>query len=456
MLLGGLYSLALLLCASEEMAVQQYSAQHDNAALYVLPSGQGRVPNIVILDDQKLSLYPANSSRSLFSHTIADDTLMFDLVDTNADGRPELFTLSPGVLRHFVEGNAQEELFFIEPVLPWKVDQPFLHPLIISYLDAFHAAIPHLDHMRLMNFSGEEVTTFPKVTTGMDPVFSVPIQPNQVGGTSALEFRVDALLSTPIEVPKDLRITSMRDSYETVTPRKLRDSEKLEVDLWPQFPLKVSPESMRMVSYASHGPEHVNTLIRIKQPVPRSVPNVTEAFRYSPARMYPGTIAIAESGLPDFNGDGYFDLVLWSVPLPGYSASKLLNSLQTQRWPLIVSIHLFDPVKGLYGARPEARIKTDIALQYLFTRQSFSPLHNLSFADMNHDGFSDVIFSPTPNSVEVWLYKDGLSKEPEYRNQFKHAVSMIAVPEQDKEYESHSLLMRDGSSIYRLSLSDLD
>lgn len=454
MLLNCVYSLALFLSAPEALSVQQYSAEHDNAALYVLPSRQGSVPSIVILDDRELSLYPANSRHALFSHVIDDNTLMFDLVDTDADGRLELFTLSPDMLKHYGGNDAEETLFPIEPMLPWKVDKPFLHSLVIEYLDAYHVAIPHLDHIRLMNFSGEEVTTFPKVATGADPVFSIPIQPNRVGGAGALEFRVDAFLSTPIEVPQSLRSTSKRDSYETVTPRKLRDSEKLEVELWPQFPLTVQPDSMRMVSYASHGPEHVNTLIRIKQPVPRSVPNVTEAFRYSPARMYPGTIAIAESGLPDFNKDGYFDMVLWSVPLPGYSTAKLMNSLQTQRWPLVLTVHLFDPEKGLYVARPKARIRTEIALQYLFTRQSSSPLHNLSFADMNHDGTSDVVFSPTPNSVEVWLYNNGFEAEPQYRNMFKDTVSMIAVPEHDKDYESHSLLMRDESSIYRLNISD--
>ncbi len=454
MMVSLLYSTIVLLAAPEPLSVQQYSAQSQNAALYVLPAAHAVAPHIVILDDTTLTVYPANTSRPLFTHTIPADTLMFDLVDTNDDFEPELFTLSPDALHHH-SGGAQEsitQLFPIEPPLPWKVEQPFLHSLIVSYLDAYHAAIPYLDTITLKDFKGEVVTTFPKVLSTTETLFSLPIHPNQVGHSGAFEFRVDTMLTTPIEVPQALRSTMVHDSYEPLSPRKLRESETLELELWPQFPLRVASEGIPAVLYASHAPEHVNTVIRLKQQVLRSTPNTAEPYRFSSKRIYPGTMAIAESGLPDFNQDGYHDLVLWNIPLPGHSTSALLNSLQRQNWPLNITIHLFDPEKGLYEARPKARIKTHIALQYLFTRQSHSPLHNLSFADMNQDGASDLVFSPTPEELEVWCYQDGFNATPEYRSHFENPVSLIAVPKQEMLNQAHSILLRDKTSIYRLSV----
>lgn len=454
MMLECLLSLAGLVAAPDELSVQRYSAEHEDAHLYVLPVEQSTVPKIVILDDLTLTLYPANSSRASLSHTIPADTLLFDLVDTNGDGELELFTLSPSAFYHHsgVQGTALVELFSVEPSLYWTVDRPFLHPLVVPYLDAYHAAIPHLNEIRMMSLTGEEVIRFPKVMSNADALFSLPVQSNQLGMEGSFEFRVDALLTTPIVVPQALRSTVIRELYEPLSPRKLRVAAKMEVEAWPQFPLTTRADDMSMVLYASQGPEHVNTIIRLKKAVPRSVPNSTEPFSFSPKRMYPGTIAIADSGLPDFNGDGYYDLVLWSVPMPGHSTAKLLNSIQSQLWDLEISIHLYNPEKGLYEARPMSRIRTEIALQYLFTRQSQHPLHNLSFADMNHDGKSDLIYSPTPDSVEVWLYKSGFRGEPHYRNTFSHNVSLVSVPSQDVSTESHSILMRDELSIYRLSI----
>lgn len=454
MLLGILYSLTLLAASPEALSVQRYSADSVNATLYVLPVAQSVVPHIVILDDDSLALYPANSSKFLFKHTIPDDTLMFDLVDTNNDQMPELFILTPNTFHHhFKEGDGvMTESFSIEPALPWKVDQPFLHPLIVPYMDTHHAAIPQLNAIVLKTLSGEEVATFPKVLSNTDALFSFPIYPNQIASPGAFEFRVDALLTTPIEVPQALESKTLRESNEALSPRKLRDSEKLDFEFWPQFPLSSAPDSIRTVLFASHAPEHVNTIIRMKQPVQRSVPNATEPFTISPGRMYPGTIALPESGLPDFNQDGYHDLVLWSIPLPGGSTAALINSLRSQQWALYVSVHLFNPEKGLYEAKPKTRLKTNIALQYLFTRQHQAPLHNLSFADLNNDGASDLVFSPTPNEIEVWLYEDGFSASPQYKNTFDRPVSLIAVPKQDSLNQSHSILLRDSFSIYRLSI----
>ena len=245
MIVNLLLSLTLLAAEPQALSVQRYSAESENATLYVLPAEQSAVPHIVILDDTTLSLYPPNSSRPLFKHTIPADTLLFDLVDTNDDRLPELFILtSTAFHHHFREGEGvMTESFDIEPALPWKVDQPFLHPLIVPYKDAFHAAIPHLNHIALKDLEGKDVTVFPKVLSNTDALLSLPIHPNQIGHSGAFEFRVDALLSTPIDVPQALQSSTLRKTYEPLSSRKLRESEKLDPELWPQFPLRTSAEN---------------------------------------------------------------------------------------------------------------------------------------------------------------------------------------------------------------------
>jgi hypothetical protein len=439
-----------------EFNVQQYSAESENATLYILPSIVSSAPDIVILDDTALTLHRSNSASKTLSHTIPNNTLFFDLIDTDKNGVPELFVLTPDEIRHYPASNNQTtvQLFPITPSLPWSVKQPFLHPLIFPYNDTHLVAIPDRENFILKNLDGKKISSLPKLISDTHSLFSIPIEPNQLAPQGAFEFRIDSLLSTLVSVPQELRSKTPKRSFTTVTPRQLRDSEQLEFNQWPSFPLEPDSDTPTKVVYASYPPEHINTVIRIKRKLPRNTPTTAEPYRYSSKRIYPGMIGISEAGLPDFNNDGFNDLLLWKIPMPGQSVSSLINSVQAQTWPLEISIHLYNQSKGIYEARPTARIKLTVALQYILTRQNQSPLHNLSFEDLNGDGNSDIVFSPRPNQISAWLFDDSLNNTPDYTSEFSDEVTLITIHRTNTRNHINSVLLRGKRSIYRVSLSE--
>jgi hypothetical protein len=440
----------------DPLNVQQYSAQSENAALYVLPGASLSTPDIVILDETTLTVYRGSLQSPTISHTIPPNTLLFDLFDTNDDDVPELFILTPDEIRHYPFANNQTtvQLFPILPPLPWIVEQPFLHPLVFHFNGAHLVAVPYQDNITLKNFDGKTVSTLPKIRSDLHSLFSIPIVPNQLASKGAFEFRVDTLLTTPVTVPQELRLAQASTPFASVTPRQLRDSEQLELDLWPSFPLTPSPDDSLKVIYASHAPEYIHTVIRIKKKLPRNIPSTTEPYRFSPKRIYPGTIGISESGFPDFNNDGFHDLLLWKIPIPGHSLGSLINSIRAQTWPIEISTHLYNPEKGLYEARPDSRIKTTIALQYILTRQNRSPLNNLTFPDLNNDGNSDIVFSSRPDQLDVWMYRRKLPDSPDYTAQFDGPVSLITINRPETPGQSRSILLRGKRSIYRVNLAE--
>lgn len=453
---GFLLVMLALQGAPDEYHAQRYTAHSENAALYVLPNPGSGVPDVVVLDDSTLTVYRGNAQTPVLSHSIPADTLFFDLYDTNGDTTPELFVLTPNEVRHYpAHDNASTiQLFPIEPPLPWKVDQPFLHTLLFHFNDIHLVAVPYQDTIELKSMDGKTISAFPKLLSDVHSLYSIPIEPNQLGPDGAFEFRVDTLLTTPINVPMELRPTLPSKPFATATPQQLRDSELLELELWPSFPLTRTGEAPNKVIYASESPEHIHTVIRIKKKLPRNIPNTTEAYRFSPKRTYPGMIGISASGLPDFNGDGYHDLLLWKIPIPGNSISTIMKSVQAQTWPIEITTHLYNPQKGLYDARPSSRIKTTVALQYILTRQSHSPLHNLSFVDLNADGKSDITFSPTAQSIATWIYSDQMDSIPVYQGRFEDPVSLITLNRAEVSDTGQSILLRGNRSIYRINLSE--
>lgn len=455
---SALITLSIFGASPPPFDVQQYSAESGNAALYVLPGSSAESPNIAILDDSTVTIYREGQLRAKSTTTIPANTLLFDLYDTDKDSIPELFVLTPNEVRHFPEPGNQTtvRLFALNEPLPWIVDQPFLHPLIFHYNNVRLVAIPYQDNITLRNFDGKTISVLPKLLSDIHSLFTIPIEPNQIAPEGSFEIRVDTLLTTAISVPQELRPTSSTKPFAPISPRQLRDTEQLELDQWPSFPLTKSSDKITKVIYASYAPEHIHTIIRIRKELPRNIPGAIEPFRYSTKRIYPGTIGISKAGLPDFNNDGFHDIVLWKVPMPGNSLSSLMGSLQSQTWPIEITTHLYDPEKGLYESRPRNRIKTTVALQYILTRQSESPLRNLSFADLNNDGKADITFSPRPDSIAAWLYDEDLNTQPDFASEFNDELSLITLNRAEAPNQQQSIMLRGDRSIYRIHIPSED
>lgn len=443
---------AALIAAPYE--IYPYSAASDDAALYLLPGGEADAANIVVLDANQLAVYPANSPNAILKHQIASDTLLFDLFDTNEDGEPELYTLHPDRIVQYPDSAKPDKttLFPIDPALPWTVEQPFLHPMVITYNRTPLIAMPYQNQIVLRDFEGRTISSLPKTLSDTYSLFTIPVLPNQIGAPGTYEFRVDSFLTTDIQVPQEFRATQVATEVASISPRALRESEKRDLDLWPSFPLTPGPDNTERVIYASYPPEHVHTIIRIKRRRPPSAFTQSDPEFYTPERIYPGTIAISRSGLPDFNGDGFHDLVLWKMAIPGRSVSTLISNIQAQTWPVELTVHLYNPAKRLYAARPSARIQTTVNIQFILMRQSEAPLRNLSFTDLNGDGYSDISFSPEANTVATWIYGNGFREEPDYEGTFAYPVELLSINRQGARTPAHTLLLRDVTAIYRVNV----
>jgi hypothetical protein len=191
-----------------------------------------------------------------------------------------------------------------------------------------------------------------------------------------------------------------------------------------------------------------DTLIRVQHGADESPPR---QVKVGPERRYPGRLILPDADLPDFNGDGYVDLLLWSTPEPGTSLDALTKVVAVATWPLRITAHLFSPDKGRYEPKVAGHTFCRLPVPWFLTFESGTPLRNCVLADFDGDGRTDCAWSTTPDSFSIWLYKDGLRAKPDFHSAFPEAISRVEF-QADLDGQGRTAVgLRGSSNLYLIS-----
>ncbi len=396
-----------------------------SAQTFAIDVDNDRIAEMAVLAGHTLNIYSIDTGTRRFSVALPQDTSVFDMFDADEDGAAEIVALEAGrVLLMELEGGAPpRELFRADDLLDHGSGSPAPHILATQRGGARLLAVPRKSALELRTLEGELVESHPLDTAKQSPApFERPFlartaYPNQVAPPGAIEMHIDQVVIH--DVPAATGVFSLGDPglRHPGSPVHMRASEEDGYQRWPWFSLMAQEDALDRVLYALCEPDYEDTLIRIQRPV-TDQPGATGESRVSPARRYRGCLVPPWQTLPDFNGDGYTDLLLWIAPQPGRSIEAVTRAVASRTWPLQLLAHCFDPAKNRYEPRSTGILKTRVPVWWFVRPERGMPLHLHIMGDFNGDGHTDIAFATDINEFTAWLYTDGFPAQPSFHFTF--------------------------------------
>lgn len=321
----------------------------------------------------------------------------------------------------------------VKPDLLFELDAPYptasisgLHILLVTYDNQKLLAIPEAESLKLYDLSGTLVRT----VAAPAHVAPMPtISKHYEVGKEKNKWTVVVEPSAPMGWPLPDPLQAIGLGAMHLVPMS---SRRIYVKGETALVIRTEVDQLTFaVPVAAENPD-TKTVLRYRRARKIGASGFDNVQEQTAAVSFPGYLLSTEHQLPDFNGDGYGDLALWSFPEPVGSPDALLRALSSQSWPAKCSIHLFNPGVNRHEAKTSTRLDVRFGSMNLF------PERAIVARDVNNDGCSDLAMSLARDSFSLWLWKKGkgFDSKPEF---------VACLPEPLKHIE-RSLPLRDGGT----------
>ena len=453
----------VLACACQLAAtfdVRQIPAEDGRAYGFLAQADSDPAPELFVLSKYALTIVFDPQTDEVATCSLAPGTAAVDVADTDGDGIAELYSVVGDEVR-VRELRAGAQLG--EPVVLFVRASSYAHALgyarpqvlVTTWEDQPVLAFPDATGMSLLTLDGTEVTRFDSEagtsTAAMGARFATT---PMAGPEDALEFNLSATFHTPAPSMRPILSIDIPPRARRATPMQAREAARMAPEDWPWFLLAPVKGPDHRVAYALGEGLRADTRIRFRRNETRDLPTVEHRFFYSPQRRYPGTLVIPPGEAPDFNGDGYADLLMWSSPLPGSSSSALLRALQSRTWPVRVMTHAYSRVREIYEGKPSARIDLRVPIEWCLLPESGMPLRHLSLNDFNGDGLTDISLATDGSRYGLWLSRlnGGFSSEPDYAAELPEEIQDVVLVAGAAADRDAMILLRAGTDLHLLTL----
>ncbi len=402
--------------------VQTVHLDSDRPHVFLAPARHPDKADIFVLDGLTLEVYPGDKAGDPERLKLDRRTVAVDVADVDGDRCPEVIGLEPErVVRYDLDseclpgGSTGSEMFAAESQLGQPTGRPATRVVIVNRQGRRLFALPGRRGFRFYTARGVLVgeQLFPRDAGTL----SVHICDGlQAGPAGALEARVDYSLNAGARALQSGPDVDTPTEDET-QPEHARDLDG-PVSRRSWFHLETGKNPAHRVRYTVQktdgGP--CTVLKMAKDAADRQDSSGNRDSNRDTELKYPGTIALPANGQPDFNGDGYTDLMLWMTPKPGYTLDALTRTVLSQTWPINLRVHLFDRGGFRHDPRPTDHIECPIPLLWHITPFDYSPLRHFIVDDFDGDGRSDAAFSTAPDLFQVWIWNkdEGFDEEPNF------------------------------------------
>ncbi len=449
---------ALIICAASGAFFELHSiplnadaAQRgpSPALVFFANADKDNVADLFVLEGNVMSVH--SHSGEVRQTTFPAGVSVFDIVDLDADGAYEIVAVQgKSIIRLPIalQGDAPEpvKLFDADSIWSTTADGPVPRVLVVERVGIATIAIPTLASIQYLRIDGSIVAETPHAGTES----STQASALEYGGDqSTLEIGYSGFVEFE-PLPRDLppakgllyyySESSYRSSFE------LRNAASEEPNNWPWFTVH-NKQGLVTRAYCAVD-ETLMTSIRTcdvqmdKEGFPETLPSP------GPARRYPGALVTSQSDFPDFNGDGYKDLLLWSAPTPGISVDALLRAVVGRNWPITLAAHMYSPSKGRFEPEAESRLMFRIPVTWFL--EGPSPLRNPVFADFNGDKKTDLAMCTEENEYSVWLYADDFAAIPDETYKFKENITDVELTADVAGNGKTSIVLRSDHYVYAL------
>jgi hypothetical protein len=298
-------------------------------------------------------------------------------------------------------------------------------------------ALPSGDALQLRDFSGQPVEDQPEPLESASvfesrDFMTWPAGPGRIGGPGALEVMVRRQRTRKgldVAAREGLDDAAPEDALFSVLFAEAPDIMR-RAGACGLIAERGGQEYLAVITSGKVSPR--DSSVRIAQ-VARGGEGANPSVRMGPPRRYPGRLARAaerpfawgETPWPDFDGDGFADLLLWKAPLPGRSVDSMAEAVTGGSWPVRLTAHLFSPGKGRYEPRPAGRIEARLPVWRLLDLARGAPLRHAVFDDLDGDGGDDCAFATDVDRYGVWLFGDGFAATPSASYAFSSVIAGI-------------------------------
>ncbi|MCF6286688.1 MAG: VCBS repeat-containing protein [Candidatus Hydrogenedentes bacterium] len=409
-----------------------------------------------VITGNQLNIYEQSHNDPVYSIALPENTAVVDVFDADLDGTADIVAVSgEKVIRIPITKDASVPIvcFLRKNLYSQYTGIPFPGVLVIMRQNTPLVALPCADVLELRSFKGELVDSYP---IGMDAAKRLsPGQPfnvwtnqhAQLGNRDALEFRVSSAATFKPMLPNNaLSLPITEASGRLGTARQQREAATAGPERWPWYPVNATEPVQIRALYARAEAPSGHTAIRI-----RRIPDGDGSGQTGPVRHFPGLILRHPGALPDFDGDGFNDLLLWKSQRISLTADGLARAATQRTWPIQIIAHAYAPEKARYRAKPMGRIEMDIPLPWYMDSGGTGPLKTIFLHDIDGDARTDFGCLTDPQTIAIWRFQEeGFSASPDFSHRFPESLDAV-VFETDLDGQGRTTIaLRSQGHLYLL------
>lgn len=438
-------------------------ALHSNyVTSFWAPVREGLPLALFVVDGETVKIHGAGFSDTI-EINLQSGTSAFDVYDFDEDGVSEIIAVcGDKILQYKLSADAPTSppslLFTTDSIFSKGRTNPVPLPLVFQVENHTAIGLPTEDGFEFRTFDGklirkEKAETPQDKSYGRGLGFSVVASTRGPVTSEPVVFRVRNTIEMDYSLPNSLVAEDVPIAFRKIPLAHLtfRDTESFTA--WPWFPLSSSGDISARVYYTIALPAMHDTKILILENMQTLADGKNATKVRNDALIYPGRIIPLGEMLPDFNGDGYTDILLWSTTAFSNALDFVPKLLTDELVQVHVGIHLYNPDIRRYEAKASARIVTSIPFSRLVFSSEDSCFANVIFPDLNGDGFTDCVWSPQGNDLEFHLWdpdQNTLILLDKFR--FGEPVDKVLNCQAPEAPGNSSVVMKAGNSIHLFSL----
>jgi len=426
-----------------------------------------RTTDVFVLNGNNLAAYSTGLKRPPTMAVLPDGTSGFDVADIDEDGVSEIIAVCGDTIMSYKlvpSGSAPvaNMLFELHNQLSAPAVQPFPYVMVVRYDGALALALPCENTFELRRFDGTLIASYAigsetshRISYG-SPFWAAWVDPPQSGPPGSIEAEVNRVIAFEPELPPDLLpVATQPPGYRRGTLLQARDAAGAGPDSWPWFPLKTDGSTAQRALYALAGPDYRDSVVCVRAAKSEDIDLSGKNVVVGPQRRYPGVLCVLPEDLPDFNGDGYVDLLLWQAPEPGLSVDSLTRVALGQKWTVNLTAHLFSPQKNRFEPRPAAHVAIQIPVDWFMSMTASGPLRHVVLRDFDGDGRTDLGCAVGQNEWAAWLFGEGgLPARPDFLKRFDEPIDRVEFRASLGSRASTAVGLRTRSKLYLLHLPE--
>ena len=411
---------------------------------------------VFVLEEFRLRAYGKGQQEPLFDRRLPPATSAFDVADIDGDDTAEVVAICGEEILALdldtADPDEPRRLFTRKNQYSQAIGRPFPCVLVVDREGAPMIALPQVDTLEVRNLAGElaesyEVGVRAPNHLALNRPFSYWVnQHAQAGPASALEFRVSSVVSfRPLRTRDDTPVDIESATARPGTPRQQRDARQRAPEEWPWFAVGASSTHQFRGLYRAGPGDSASTTVCIRTAPLKGTPG---AFKIGPPRHYPGNLVLRENRAPDFDGDGFTDLLLWKARQPSLTASSLARAATSKTWPLTLTAHAFLANKQRFEPKPMSYLTIEVPVSWWLLQSPVGPLRDLLLRDFDGDGKTDFGCFTDERTLQIWRAgEQGFGGAPAFEHRFPVPAGPVLLEADLEGLGSTTLAIESGDTL---------